>query len=472
MLLEDAESKEQVERALAEGDDELSDDIDDQLKHAQDAWERKSGSYCEYDEIDYPDYIKTDHFAAEVVDESPAEYDLSQIPIAAVKAELEALADVGHGKSTARRSHDTWGPFSTDDRGENAFTYTITPNVSCWFPEDLMPVNAEFIPEPIIEAFWKSFSVEWDSSTSVADNVGWQEGYDHVYITSKYDAFHEWCRDLLAAYFMKEMREDPTAGLARFFAALPPAEAAFLKQANLPQDELLDLAGSFLGGVGANADDTRERIHEYVEAFKSPDTPVREILGTWTQTDLVAMGIIKGTLFEEAPWQLVKLLPFDLRLEGTMMSHCVGDSGMGYISAVRSGQIEIWSLRARAGKPRFTLEVEQYTEDGARRAAAHLGETLADFRSHTIKQIKGKGNRLPGFTDSRLTTFKFPEEVIFWHRVFLNLGVNPYGVVDLKPGLQKLEGFPRRALQANPSLSFNAPYTPLAGTSRDPYRYW
>jgi hypothetical protein len=471
MLLEEATSKEQVEQALVAGDQELADDIDYELERAKKQWE-SNPDYCEYEEIDYENYIESDAFADEVIEQSPADYNLHQIPREYVKAELDHLA-IRLSERTRRAF--AWGPFSTDDRGNNAFAYTITPQLDCWFPENLLPENAEYIPTPIIEKFWKSFTgIEW-AETSTLENHGWSEGDSDVYINAKEDAFYEWCRDLLASYFDQELRKDPAAGLARFFAALQPAEAAFLQQANLDQEELLILASSFLGGIGDDADDTRERIAEYVQALQAPDTRVREIIGTWTQTDSVAMGIIRGTLFEEAPWQLVKLLPFDLRLEGTMMSHCVGDTGMGYISAIKSGQIEIWSLRSRAGKPRFTLEV-----DGSFYLDTHKGRAISDIyrqdphvlRAFAIKQLKGKGNRLPGFTDRSQTSFKFPEEVVFWHHVFTSMGVNPYGVNDLKPGLQKMgSGAPGRALQANPSLSFDKPYTSRT-LPRDPYRYW
>ena len=456
MLLEEATSKEQVEQALVAGDQELADDIDYELERAKKQWE-SNPDYCEYEEIDYENYIESDAFADEVIEQSPADYNLHQIPREYVKAELDHLA-IRLSERTRRAF--AWGPFSTDDRGNNAFAYTITPQLDCWFPENLLPENAEYIPTPIIEKFWKSFTgIEW-AETSTLENHGWSEGDSDVYINAKEDAFYEWCRDLLASYFDQELRKDPAAGLARFFAALQPAEAAFLQQANLDQEELLILASSFLGGIGDDADDTRERIAEYVQALQAPETRVREIIGTWTQTDLVAMGIIKGTLFEEAPWQLVKLLPFDLRFEGTMMSHCVGDTGMGYISAIKSGQIEIWSLRSRAGKPRFTLEV-----DGKFYVATH-DDTYG--RTFAIKQLKGKGNRLPGFTDRSQTSFKFPEEVVFWHHVFVSMYVTPVDVRDLEPGLAAM-GAVGRSLQANPVTSFNEPYR---HASRDPYRYW
>ena len=452
MLLADAESKEQVEQALAAGDDELQEDIDYELERAKKEWERKP-DYCEYEEIEYESHIESAVFTAEVIEQSPGEYDLSQIPREYVKAEIDHLAI--RLSERARRAY-AWGPFSTNERGSIAFSYTIQPQLNCWFPESLMPENAEYIPTRIIEKFWKSFtSIEW-AETHTLENHGWAEGYEDVSITAKEDEFREWCRDLLSGYFDKELRSDPAAGLTRFFNALPPEDAAFLKQANLSQEELLDLASSFLGGMGDDADDTRERISEYVEALRSPGTASREVIGTWTQTDLVAMGIIRGTLFEEAPWQLVKLLPYDLRLEGTMMSHCVGDSGMGYIQAVKNGDIEIWSLRSRAGKPRFTLEVAR---------------THYVLRADAIKQLKGKGNRPPGFTDRGLTNFKFPEEVIFWYRVFDSMGVSWGAVEDLAPGIAAMS-VQNRALRANPVTSFDTPYRPLIGTPRDPYRYW
>jgi hypothetical protein len=72
-----------------------------------------------------------------------------------------------------------------------------------------------------------------------------------------------------------------------------------------------------------------------------------------------------------------------MRLESMDMGHCVGDANMGYMDGVRDGEIKIMSLRRPSGKPLFTIEAE-----------LQLGGSGVIER---FEQIKGKGNRVPGF---------------------------------------------------------------------------
>ncbi len=69
-----------------------------------------------------------------------------------------------------------------------------------------------------------------------------------------------------------------------------------------------------------------------------------------------------------------------MALESQDMGHCVGDANMGYMDGVRDGEIKIMSIRRPSSKPLFTIEAE--TSDGV---------------IVKLEQIKGKGNRLPGF---------------------------------------------------------------------------
>jgi hypothetical protein len=127
-----------------------------------------------------------------------------------------------------------------------------------------------------------------------------------------------------------------------------------------------------------------------------------------------------------------------------MMNHCVGQSGMGYIDAVKRGETEIWSLRSRDNKPRFTLEVDASFHDADDNAARPQTGAIPTWarelpqphranylRATAIKQVKGKGNRTPGYADVRKTGgIKFPDEVIFWDSVFRAMGVDIDSVED------------------------------------------
>ena len=79
-----------------------------------------------------------------------------------------------------------------------------------------------------------------------------------------------------------------------------------------------------------------------------------------------------------------------MALESMDMGHCVGDANMGYMDGVRDGEIKILSLRRPGSKPLFTMEAEL-------RRDAPLGKMAAQGMIKTFDQIKGKGNRKPGF---------------------------------------------------------------------------
>lgn len=455
MLLEDATSKEQVAAALAAGDTELAEDINELLDDARRRWEAKP-DYCEEETIEVESWFEASDFIDEIIKQSKVPWDLSQIPREYVAKKLKELAE--RVQAAPRRNRDDLRPFELSEHSKDGFSYGITPQLDCYFPDRFFPENAEFIPEDVARKFWNGFRhTEWHQTSTIADNNGWSEGYNTYYITTRETDFNEWCRDTLAEFIDQELRDDPDAGLRRFYTALGPEATQVLAQAGLSREELLDFASTYLGGFGDDADDVTAQIGEYVEALRRPEDDTREVVDTWEHPELVLYGIVRGTLFEEAPWRLVKLVPADLLVEGAQMRNCVGDKSMGYIQAVHRKEIEIWSLRSRAGKPRFTLEIDP--------------QALERGDSRGVEQIKGKANRLPGFSDASRQQLKFPEEVIFWYRFFSEMGLNPYDIVDLFPGLVAMSGHSALQLRANPVRSFNLPYqrNPVGWT---PYRYW
>jgi hypothetical protein len=122
-----------------------------------------------------------------------------------------------------------------------------------------------------------------------------------------------------------------------------------------------------------------------------------------------------------------RLTPDELGAEGKAMRMCVGRDDMGYKEAVRKGEIWILSMRTPAGRPKFTFEVG-----------------LRDGKPYTVKQIKGKANRVPGFDlgkeegptpHGRSVPKMKLEEVLKAFEVTRLLGIDPRDVYDLGPAI-------------------------------------
>jgi hypothetical protein len=454
MLLEDATDKIQVMRALEAGDEELREDIKEQLEPSISWWNTEGvQTYLgPEDDTDYSTYLATEDFVNAVISDSPSRYDLSTIPRENVEAQLEWNAM--HPTIGARpRGNPRWGPFELSYTGGDGFSFQFYQHLVAHFPESWLPWNADLIPPDMAKDFWNDLNggVTWDQVDRVEENYGHAEG-ERLFITARRYEFDEWCRDLIAEHVTELIKKDPVAAREAFYKSVESEESALgtkLRAANLPEEELVDLATQWFGD-----EDDRENalatIREYFATLEGDADVEREVIAEWTQGDLRAMGITKGTLYEEAPWKLIKLRPSDLRLEGALMRHCVGDSGMGYIRAVKDGEVEIWSLRSRANKPRFTLEVDGSFYDVVPRPEFARGEA--------IKQLKGKANRLPGFADSRSVDLKFPDEIRFWKAAFEQMMIRPYHVEDFAHA----EGlwYDVRP-NADACTGFDMPYRPL-----------
>lgn len=418
MLLEDATSAEQVEAALNAGDEELAEDIGERLWDAARDFERNIGSYVE-EELDVGDWLQSDAFVAAVKRDSPGEYDLTEVPDIDVKNAIDL-----HTGSPWR------GIFQVEEGSGGYFSFPVYATLDVRFPEDLVPENAEFIPEEMAEEFWEDvpehFDVTWDQTSTIAENVGVAKGSEY-YIVADADRFYEFARDVRSDYVQYLLEIDPGKAIQMFLDDLGASTAEKVRE-RIAEDEILDFAHRYL--VEGDKSEVEEQLEEFL-ALTEPSAEPPEVLVEVTQDDLRGLGITQGVLWETAPWRLVRLRPGDLSLEGTRMRHCVGDRSMGYIEAVRDGDIEIWSLRSRDDKPRFTLEVEP-TEKG-----------------YNVLQLKGKANRLPGLTGKGAEHIKWPEEIVFWEWLLPRLGIHPQSVEDL----------PLRQMTANPR-SFSQRYEP------------
>lgn len=108
-----------------------------------------------------------------------------------------------------------------------------------------------------------------------------------------------------------------------------------------------------------------------------------------------------------------------LRREGAMQGICVGNESFSYTRDVQSGKTKIFSLRRATGKPLLTMEY--------------------NTRAGTIEQVKGKGNRLPGFGSRDTSTVDRPGEVEQAVKfVTEHLGLDPANIRDLAPGYRAI----------------------------------
>lgn len=480
MLLHDAKSAEEVADALEAGDEELREDIEDILGQAKRRWENSGYGYDdEVDPIDMEDIVVQDDFIDQVILDSPGRYDLSQIPRDAVASELRTEVARHRAASRSSRRPKKYGPFYIDERGGDHFSYKLSYGGNYTFLGSYFPRNAEFIPSDIAKEFWDSLvGYEWGYRDRVdrnEDNYGTGPGTD-AYVEASEEEFNEWCRDLISTYINGAISRHPEKAKEIFFNGLANEDKALaekLKAADLPEEELLSFAASWFENSDSK-DEVLEALRDYFGALEGGAEDPREVIAEFSKQDIAGMGIKQGTLFENAPWKLIKLHPSDLRLEGTLMRHCVGDKGMGYVKALKDGEIEIWSLRSRDNKPRFTLEVDGkfYTADDGSPPMQTL--TPAYYRGRAIKQLKGKANRTPGFSDnSQSGGIKFPDEVIFWDHALRSLDVDPQYVDDFDAlHVEDSTVLPGR-IGANPApvcTGFDVPYRPLRENRRSSKR--
>lgn len=134
-------------------------------------------------------------------------------------------------------------------------------------------------------------------------------------------------------------------------------------------------------------------------------------------------NIIYRVKHERFPGYYVANLPASaLQNESKDMGHCVGNPEQGYIGQVHLGQTQIWSLRKPLGASLLTFEID-----------------LMQGKPVGVDQIKGKGNRYPGFANKADQKLNKPKEVEVCVEILEHFGLRPNAVEDLLPGLTQLE---------------------------------
>ncbi len=473
MLLEDATSKEQVAAALAAGDDELREDIEEKITESAQGIRRKieRGAMGEYDEFVLADRVEHDEdFLDSLIRESNP--DLSEVPREKVAEDILYWAkewDRTEPRTYSRRGSRGIFRAGDDCRRHEGFSYSFSRSISYYIGEDDLFVNCEFVPLEMAEGFYEEisrrFDVSWEQTHIITEQFGSGPAYDDAEVCISEDDFKEFCNDTLREYHRELVKKDPAKAIQIFLDGIKNFSSDNVSQERLfeirkslveqpiSDDEMKEFATQWINGDDSEKEDIVTELDEHYLLLKETGEP-NEVVAEFSPEEIAEMGITKGPMKELAPWKLVKLRPSAFRSEGRMMGHCVGDKGMGYIKQASEGEIEIWSLRDSADKPRFTLEIDESfyrSEDPAEKADA-------------ILQVKGKANRTPGLERARMIPsgsgdIKFPEEVIFWKQVFSDIGVDPSAVSDF-PAVRVTKNRRGRSVE-RVYRSFDLPHIPL-----------
>jgi len=453
-LLRYATSAEEVERAIAEGDDELVQDIEDQLDAVRRQWER-DGNYAEESvDQELADLASSDDVVNEVLDLAPEALSgfLEEDTLkSTIRDELERMATQETRRHGTRRAAIYVDSNISSRQGYRAFNI---PTIVSWYaPDSLFEDidNRDFIPEAFAREFWKEmgYGVEWDQTERIEDNTGTSSG-DGAHFFISESLLDEMFLDMLREAVSEESNANPKEFVARFLLDLNtqvPGAKRLREYAD--EQELLEMGRSWFTG---DTDQVIEAAEELVAEIQDASSGQQEVILTLDREVLSRLGVRQGVFWENAPWSLVKLRVSDFASEGARMNHCVGRRDMGYAKAALAGEIEIWSLRSRDGKPRFTIEVDSdFYKKGA----------TPEDRGNAITQVKGTGNRLAGFAGKRDENVKFPDELAVWAYIADQLGVDSYAVEDLRH-----VGLNRAARQiAGNSASRVALATPLRPSS-------
>lgn len=474
-------SKQDVAEALADGDGELRADIDDAIDDAVRHAKRVGEVHAEELDEGLSGLVGWTDLMEALAAISP---ELDGVPAESVAAAFEELAKTASDRESRQRARGRWSnpwwPFDLDQHGGRRFSFEIPLQGSIWVNDDLYPSSWELIPDAEAAEFWDEigdhFGVhDWSEGTgSFPDggNTGYIDNVDTTYLTipMRSGDFDEWARDVRGEHYSIRLRDDPDGLRREFIAELPPEyrDLATL----LAAEDIPDLIHLWFVDQSEEEDEGRQRVLSELAELAGSGTPdvglddPSRVVAEVTRDDLLRWGITTGVMWEEAPWRLVRLDVAHLPTEGRLMRHCVGNKGFGYMRAVADGDVEIWSLRSRTGKPRFTLEVDSsfYADDDdeivptvpldERTDTRRLVGGSMQLRTDAIKQLKGKANRTPGYADKAESMIQFPEEVVFWRHLLQRLGVDPFFVSDFHALTQE------RRVQENPRRSFDAPYRP------------
>ncbi len=309
-------------------------------------------------------------------------------------------------------------------------------------PEDIPNLNSlviDFNKEETEEysgVFWEK--VKEDNDLDGEPPSDFSTGYLYSYyseyelIDAKYagEIYLDICREYIEEKFDTEKEEIVNSllfDIEKQFILHGKDMALVIKNSdddNLKKQIAISYYASDDDSLSDNVIDTMGELFKLIKKDKPESKP--ELIISIPKEIIKLWGIKSGRFYENAPWDLFRLGPQHLFLEGRIMKHCVGTYSE-YAKGIIEGWAEIWSLRSREGNPQFTFEI-----DGI------WNNMNNELREKSIRQIKGKGNRLPGFASKSAEEITLEDEVIFLFCLFRDMGISLKKVSDISPQIQYL----------------------------------
>ena len=420
MNLEDIKTKQQMQEALAAGDEQLLADIREAVKdeatRQADDWGNASVDTEFFDiEEEASNLLASDFDPLEVIQafiyEDLYERLTKLVPNMMIASEFrEEIAKM------SQRGYRGFLSFEEEDR--STFGYRVRETMIefrvgdfdeplSWVPEDIVEEILNDEVQPYGE------QADWENMGGGMWTSGWiPRGVDLLLVADRNGA-DEWAYDLIRDYLSEMIDAEPDVAVAayeNYLAREYPDLFKKLKKLKLPLEVRASLALVFFEDQPC----WLEALAETVGSFGYEGTRASVLLEI-DRAALREIGITSGRWWDGAPWRLLDLPVEELSYEGAIMRHCVGRRDFGYREGVENEEIKIWSLRNAFNNPILTWEIDWPYWDSA----------LDDrTRGDAISQLKGKVNRLAG---------KDADEVRVLHWIFAKLGVNPSMVQDFRP---------------------------------------
>lgn len=416
--INDYETPEEVEEAL-ESDigDELIENIEEEIRTAAQNVDTKIEQDEYKDALEY--YFESDDFFSDL--RSNSERDMSYIPDEIVTNTISPYTSISRGGNSL---------FSLDERdkskGFEHFT-TIRYGAENYVDPSVYIDFIHLIPKSYIRKFAMEF---WTNIPDV------QAGYPYDFnprdiegerasldIYFSKERLEELIIDMRITYF-QEVSDDPDF-VTNFLSVIEEDYSDYsrllrdlITKNNLTIEEQVDIIRLFFDQDNKIEIDTIiHRVSEFVNTKNIEPEGIlsipREVVRSW--------GIKKGTLYENAPWTIYNLKSTELFGEGVDMRLCLSDPEVGYYSQVMDNEIEIWSIRSKSGKRRFTIEIDSKFREAE----------SPEEKGKMVYQVKGKANRLAGYESVNSKTIKFFDEVVFLMNLFYDLGIDVFSIEEM-----------------------------------------
>lgn len=418
--INDYETSEEVEKALSDPEirDELIESIEMEIVDAAKSVKEYSPDVDDLaNEID--NYFESDEFIEDLIENSPR--DISFIPVEIIREITNPYVSISrHGNSLFSLENK-----KGDFRVFNTITFGDTNYVDPYTYTEII----ELIPDKYINKFAKEFwrnvpnaSVygPYDFDARDIESEGVQA---KIYFSLS--KLNELAMDMTIQYFQK-VSDDPDF-VSNFMGVIeidhPPRISNLLRDLltknNLTEEEQIDVIRLFVDQEDKiDIDGLIHRVSEFINTKNLEPEGIlsipKEVIKNW--------GINKGTLYENAPWTIYNLKATELFGEGVDMRLCLSDPEIGYYSQVINNEIEIWSIRSKSGKRRFTIEIDAKFRDAE----------SPEEKGSLVYQVKGKANRLPGYKDAKSETIVFFDEVVFLMNLFFDLGIDVFSIEEMK----------------------------------------